>query len=300
MRHPLLVLIQILLLLVVYILPGGAQNVQRATGSAQVRLESNLSKEDTRKKAEELAKIDAIQNVFGSYVQQQTSLTIVSGRSDFSIIGTTKVRGTWIRTAEISFSEESKVVRGVFGDENELWITCTIVGFVKPVSPKAAIEYQLRNCEIPECRTTSFLSGEQLYLSFKSPVRGHLSIFLDDGNMIYRLLPYTTSDNSSIVVNADIPYLFFSPKYYNDLPASEFIDEIELYTLRQREINYIYIVFSEVDYYKPILQTMGTDLSGYSLPKSLTHARFEEWLSNHREKYDDFIDIRIPIEIASN
>lgn len=116
-----------------------AQKAKRSSGSKQVRVEDNMTKDEARKKAEELAKIDAITNAFGQYVGQETNITVQDGRSSFNIIGTTKVKGEWVRTEYITFKEESRDEKTTFGTVETQWITCNIKGMVKEAVPKANI-----------------------------------------------------------------------------------------------------------------------------------------------------------------
>ncbi|MFH1025875.1 MAG: hypothetical protein V1764_04275, partial [Nitrospirota bacterium] len=44
------------------------QQIERSTGTAQVRIETNMTKEQAREKAKELAIVNAIENAFGNYV----------------------------------------------------------------------------------------------------------------------------------------------------------------------------------------------------------------------------------------
>ena len=285
-------------LLVLCILPVFGQKTRHAEGQAQVRVERNMTKEEAQKKAVELAKINAIENIFGTYIEQQTNLTVESGKSDFYIMGFTKVKGIWVRETEKRFTEDYREEKGEFGNEKTLWITCFIKGEVKKITPRPAIEYQIRNCGLPTCRTASFYSGEQLYLWFESPVDGYISVFLNDGNMVYRLLPYSNSKNSnSFKIKSDQEYLFFSKDMAKDLPVGEVPDEIELFTLKNKENNSVVIVFSTNDFFKPGLNYESVDNNKYLLPKSLSVNRFEEWLSELRTQLDDFIDIETPIEI---
>lgn len=280
--------------------PIHAQKIRKAEGQAQVRVERNMTREEAQQKAVELAKINAIENEFGTYVEQQATLTVESGTSDFYIVGSTKVKGIWVRETDRKFMEDYREEKGEYGNEKILWITCTIRGEVKQATPRPAIEYQIRNCEFPVCRTNTFQSGEQLYLWFKSPVDGYLSVFIDDGNMVYRLLPYSTMVNANtFMVTGDEGYLFFYKEANTGLQSGEKPDEIELYTLQKKENNKLVLVFSTNPFFKPGLnrETMGAN--NYLTPRSLGKTKFEEWLSDYRAIFDDFQDVVIPIEIFS-
>ena len=189
---------------------GFSQKIKTETGTAQVKLENNMTKEQTYQKVEELAKINAIENAFNTYVGQESNITVNSGKSDFRIIGTTKVKGEWIETLDKKLSEDTRDEIGQFGKEKSIWITCTIKGRIKEATPKANIEFATLSCPKLNCRSTTFTSGEQLYLQFKSPLDGYLSVYLDDGITVNRLLPYSSAQNySSVNVKADWEYVLF-------------------------------------------------------------------------------------------
>lgn len=268
-----------------------AQKTKTESGSAQIRVEGNMTEEQAKRKVEELARINAIENAFGSYVEQQASITVNSGKSDYRIIGQTKVKGEWINTLDgPEFKKDYK--------DGALWITCTIRGKIKEATPKASLEYQTLSCPKMNCRSTTFFSGEQLYLYLKSPLDGYLSIYLDDGNTVNRLLPYTSATNSnSVRIKADQEYFFFA-KGQTD-PDFGRSDEVELYTLKIQEYNSLYVIFSEVDYFKPILNSEKSIGNGYLLPKTISKTKFEDWLSQNRATLNDFIDRTIDIEILS-
>jgi hypothetical protein len=223
-----------------------AQKIVTESGEAQVRMESNMTEDETRNRAEELAKINAIENAFGTYTEQQMDMTIKDGMTHFNIIGTTKVKGDWIETTSIKFSEDFKKSKTDKGFVTTKYVTCTIKGKVRKSIPRAALEYEILNGPSLLSRTRSYFHEEQLYVYFKSPVNGFLSIFLEDDEAVYRLLPYMNmSDNyqSGVPIKSDTDYLFFSP---NDNSFSgNAVDEPRLLTLKTDiEYNFIYIIFS--------------------------------------------------------
>lgn len=279
------------------------QHIESASGEAQVRVEANMTKDQCKDQVHELAIINAIENVFGTYVEQQTDIVIKDGRDYYNIVGTTKVKGEWIETHKEEYFEDSEVFPTKNGKEVVTFITCKISGKVKRATPKAMIQFLPLNCPDKRCRTTAFYSGESLYLSFKSPVDGYLSVFLEDEEMVYRLFPYsnqTGKDNSAILIKADQEYMLFSrDSKYNSFAVRA--DEYELYSLRPFEFNHIYVVFSEEPYVKPMLNTESASLEKeeYLLPKSLDRKDFQHWLSDNRAKSQSFLDARIKIKIEN-
>ena len=280
-----------------------AQKIESTSGQAQVRVEQNMTKDQCKEQAHDLAIINAIENAFGTYVEQQTDITIKDGRDYYNIVGTTKVKGEWVETLKEDYSETSEIFSINKEKEVVTFITCKITGMVRKATPKALIQYQPLNCPDIRCRKTEFNSGESLYLSFKSPVDGYLSVFLEGEEMVYRLFPYRNQigkENSAIMVKADQEYLLFSkdPKY-NKFPVQA--DECELYSVKSCEFNNLYLVFSEEPYVKPMLniEKSSVEKTDYLLPKSLTPKDFQEWLSDNRAKSQSFLDARIRIKIEN-
>lgn len=281
-----------------------AQKPERASGTFQLRIETNMTEDQAREKARELAMINAIQNAFGTYVDQETNVKVINGRESYSIIGNTKVLGEWIETIDEKFLENTKSVKENGQDAFENWITCTITGKVRAATPKAIIKYQPLNCPELYCRKTEFYSNESLYLYFESPVDGYLSVFLEDENEVYRLFPYSTmkgNEQSTAEVQADEGYILFS----NERDKNKYggnAEEYELFTTKPEEINTLYIVFSEKNYVKPGLSTVQTiEMNGQSmqLPKSLSKRDFQQWLATNRAYDQSFLVAKVNLSIIS-
>jgi len=271
------------------------------SGAAQVRMEWNMTEDETYDKAENLAKINAIENAFGTYAEQQMDMTIKDGTTSYNIIGTTKVKGDWIETTKISFKEDFNKEETKYGRKDVKYITCTIKGKVRKSSPKANLEYEILNTPNRLSRTRSFINDEYLYIFFKSPVGGYVSVFLEDDNAVYRLLPYTNmTDNyqSGVSILSDTDYLFFS-RDDNAFPGNT-VDRPRLSTLKvDVEYNYIYIVFSEQEYVKPMLENSSL-VNKKIIPKQLSITKFQKWLANNRASSESFQAIKTKISIEQN
>jgi hypothetical protein len=280
-------------------MPGNslyAQKTKRAEGSSKIMVENNMTREQTEIKVKERAMVNAIESVFGTYVEQITDISIKSGRVSYNIIGGTQVKGEWVETIDINFED--------FGSKDdktgkiETWIQCTIKGRVKRATPKANVVFEILSCPEKTCRKEKFHSGESLYVYFKSPVDGYLTIYLDDGSMVYRMLPYNSAGSQKTVfVEGDKEYIFFSNEkehnYFEDITP----DEIELYTTRLSEYNNLYFTFSESNYIKPLLNSAYKQ-EEYIIPKSLTTKEFQKWLARNRATITDFLDLSAEVEIV--
>jgi hypothetical protein len=275
-----------------------SQKIMQAEGNSEVRQESFMTKDQALEKAEELAKINAIENAFGSYVEQQSDIYIKDGRVNYDLLGGVKVRGEWIKTKSLEINEETRTVAGKYGKEQELWVICSIRGDVRECVSRANLKMFTLNCPVEQCESLTFFHKDSLYLYFKSPVDGFLSVFLDDGENTYRLLPYISMGSlSAVKVSGDKAYIFFSKKKEHQFDSQFMTDRIELTTERNIEYNSVYVVFAENPYVKPFLSEIIKLENNYSLPKSLKTKDFQEWLADCRAEMNDFQAVRIKISI---
>jgi len=269
---------------------GNAQKKFNSRGNAQVKVENNMSKEMAQKKARDLAIIDAIERIFGTYVEQETNINIEDGYTDFRIVGNTKVKGEWLKTIDEEYTEnavESKNPDGK-GNITEIWITCNIKGVVREIiKPKLAFEAVTLNCPQIACRTTRYHNNEQFYLNFKTPSDGFLSIYLIESDNVYRLLPYSEMDSNyidAVPVSADKDYIFFSQSdihdYFSDFSVRR-VDELIMTTESDREYSQLYVIFSTEPFSKPLLKE-GVVTESVILPKSLSSNQFKNWITNNR------------------
>lgn len=267
------------------------------SGTAQIKLEQNMSKDEAYIKVEQLAIINAITNAFGTYVEQEANLTVESGKSRFDIIGTTKVKGEWVETLDLKMNEGFREIKSELGNKQELWITCNIKGKAKEATPKANIEVYTLSYPNVASKSAAFKSGDNMYIYFKSPVDGYLSIYLDDGKNIFKILPYQDMESESCLkVSADKEYVFFSEINDHNYFRNS-VDELELFTPLKSELDKLHILFSEKKYFKPRLTDAKELEGGYVLPKSSSRQQTIKWLAETKATIDDFIDHQIYITI---
>ena len=262
------------------------QKLKRTEGRSQIRQESHMTFDEVTRTAIEKAKI----NVFGTYVEQQTDMFIEDGLISYNFIGTTKVKGEWVETiGEPQISTHARKESTQFGKQDVTWVSCKIKGKVKKVMPRAMLNYKILNSPNIQSRTTSFIDQEQLYIYFKSPVDGYLSIFSEDDEGVYRLLPYDKMNpeyRNGVLVQGDIDYLFFSPSN-NSFPKSVVDEMIMEINIERIEYNFIYIVFSENKYIKPSLKESFHSPERI-IPNSLSKWDFGQWISNNKVSSESF------------
>jgi hypothetical protein len=267
-----------------------AQEVVTAEGYAQIRLEDHMSKDEAREEARQQAQINAIESVYGAYVERDSDVNIEEGRTRFRIIGQTRVRGDWLKTVSEKYGEKKEKIQGRPRKETETWISCRIEGRIREIGlPETALEFTPLNCPELICRTYDFRDGEPFYLSFRTPVDGYLSIYIrDESEHVFRLLPYLKMPEryvNTVPVSADNSYLFFlNQENYDYFPEFSYmmIDEVVMSAVQPEEFLDLYVVFSTSDYQKPLLDSVVEDKAGNIMPKSLDPEKFEEWLGDNR------------------
>jgi hypothetical protein len=278
---------------------GLAQNIFHVKGTSQVKVENNMTKEQAKEKAEDLAIINAIENTFGTYVGQEGNTVVADGKITYNIIGLTKVKGEWIGTKDIEFKDDIRKIQG--SKETETWITCTIEGDARKIRSLSNLKAKTLRCPQIECETDVFLSSQMLYLYFSSPIDGYLSIYNEEEDGITRrLLPYLSQGSlSNVKVKGDENYIFFSTdKHLNKFNVV--VDPMELFTDRSVEFNTLYIVFSPNDYVKSFLSEAVPQVDKSILPKSLPTKKFQEWLSDSQADSPEFQVKRLKIRISKN
>lgn len=279
--------------LILIILPilSYSQKVSVSKGSYEVLIEKNWSEEYAIKFCRENAKLNAIENAFGTTMVE--SNTLYSRNSDssgyiksdvqFYSVSNALVNGEWIRTL---VEKDPKF----FEKNGTRWVKIEVEGEVRelkkiPFTPNAFCA----SCKIASCSTDVFNDGQRFFFHFAAPKNGYLSIFLDDGLNVQRLLPYSAnSGDDYFFVKGDKEYVFFDRS-----PEEKVADEIELFTLFKLEHNRIFVLYSTKPFSKPILlEDKRTNTNGYLFPKKMESLKFQEWLQQLRV-YNKNIELKI-------
>lgn len=261
----------LLLLSVLFTLPIFPQKMKTVEGEYTYHAPENVTLEEAKRIALDRAKIQAIADAFGTIVSQ-TNATHVQNRNgnsdiDFLSIGGSEVKGEWIETVgepqyNISYEQGMLVVKvSVKGKAREI------------VSAQIDIKAKvLRNGTEDKFESDEFRDGDDLYLSFVSPVSGYLAVYLVDAEQkAYCLLPYRSQTDGIYKVEANRRYLFFNIK---DAPPQErqYVDEYVMTCSRSSEYNQIYIIFSPQPFAKA-----ADNASAELLPRELGLEDFQKW-----------------------
>ncbi len=283
-----------------------AQDILKSHGKAQMVLEDDISKEELKEELRMQAKIDAIEGSFGSLIEQESRVEIKEGGASFDIVGDRYLKGEWLKTTNEKFTEEYRKVKTGAKGKMELWVSCEIEGLIREMSKsKINLDFTTTNCPDKLCRTTDFLDGESMYLFFKSPVNGFLTVFTVEKEGVFRLLPYQQMPpdfDQYLPIVADKEYLFFSADEDHDFFegfSPGFADELVMTTEAQEEYLYLYIIFSMSEFAKPNLEASYTSTGNeHIVPRSLSEEEFESWLSENRIRSQDFYFKKLRLKIS--
>lgn len=271
----------IVICLLFLVLSLSAQQVMKVQGDYTYVAPENVSLIEAKETALYRAKIQALADKFGTLVSGYTS-TLVSnwnGNSsvDFTSLGSSLVKGEWLETVgepeyDIAYEHSTLVVR------------CRVVGKareirVSPVQFKVKI---LRNGADEKYEDSNFRNDDDLFIYFSSPSRGYLAVYLIDSKQTaYCLLPYSSSSKGYFEVEANRDYVLFSKdKALTYLNPVE-VDEYTLFTEKDVETNYIYVIYSKTEFVKA-LDKQEEYGGNRLLPRELSFEDFQKWLTNNR------------------
>ncbi|MBX3101517.1 MAG: hypothetical protein KF690_03315 [Bacteroidetes bacterium] len=306
----------------------------RVSGAAELILKGEPSPaaiNEAKKEVRQLAMIDALEKTYGAVVYRSNSTTVTNESagsrartfSRFNMIANTYVKGDWVRTLNETYTEEEVYYdpkgrvskKAKRKGRTEYIVRCSISGLARELkSPPVRFEAQPLYCATnSDCITHDFHTGDQLYLRFRSPADGWLSLWLDDQEYAYCLMPYLQMPRdqaSGMRVEAGKEYLLFSPdaRHYPFTQPGIPIDEMVLHTGSQQVISErIFVVFSPEPYNKPLLEAsrqvtnrMDSALRGFQFPRKIVSEDFQEWLSLNQAMRESFQVMVLDISIVNS
>ncbi len=256
-------------------------------GAYQLRMEDAYLIGEAKRLVVDMAKVDALQKQFGASVVNGTDYfsedkfenNKSTVKTRLSVTSSTVVKGEWIETKKESVEWVLRENQG----KQELWLVCKIEGKARELTNvKVDFESTTLSCtDSKGCETNLFEHGEDLFMTFKTAKKGHMSIYMKENDVVYRLFPYRKmKDKSSFPVEADKLYTLFSTKHAKSLENFNpyWVDEYALGLPNgiDRMSNRIYIVFSEGEHGKPILEMDENQMM------TTTPEKFTKWLNKNR------------------
>jgi len=263
-----------------------AQKLKMVEGEYTYHAPDNVSIEQAKRTALDRAMIQALADEFGTIVSQSNATRVENQNGqtsiDFLSVGGSEVKGEWIET----IGEPTYNIRY---EGDMLVVSVKVKGKAREIV-SAGIDFQakvLRNGIDDKFESDQFRSGDELYLSFTSPVSGYLAVYLVDADkQAYCLLPYRNLSEGIYPVKANQRYLFFNTK---EAPQNErsYVDEYVMTCNHSSEQNQIYVIFSPNQFVK------ATDnQSDATLPRELKFEDFQKWLTKCR-KHDKEMSLRM-------
>lgn len=268
-----------------------SQQIKKVEGEYTYIVPENVDLEKAKHIALERLKIQLIADEFGTVVSQNNATTVKNsnGKSDidFVSVGGSEVRGEWIETiGEPDFKPSF--------DNGQMIIKVHIKGKIREIV-SADINFKalvLRNGTEDKYEDDTFKSGDDLFLSFTSPVSGYIVIYLvDNDGTAFCLLPYQNQEQGNVKINANERYVFFSEKL-SPQNLKAYVDEYTMTCSHSQELNQIYVVFSPNTFVKAI-DGKRED----TLPRELSNEDFQKWLAKNRSKDKDMTYKKVSITI---
>lgn len=275
-------------LLVLTALASSAQKTVTVQAEYSYVAPENLTPEQARRVALERAQIKAIADEFGTTVTQTnlTNVSNVNGSSDinFQSIGFSEVKGEWIET--IGQPEYS-----LSFDQGALVVKVTVKGKARELTTAGVdcVAKLLRNGKEDKFESSEFVDGDQIYLSFRSPAKGNIAVYLlDNEGQAFCLLPYPTQQETHYFVKANERHLLF-----DSTTGNEFTEEYNLTCSHDDvEHNQLYVIYSPNEFTKAL-----DDRTDELMPRELSAEDFQKWLAKNRRRDKDMQLIKKTITI---
>ena len=265
-----------------------AQNPKRVSASFQMKLENGISVELAQQKACDFARVEAMEIEFGRVVIQGNSTYIenvesgkkVESKSIFNMTADTYVNAEWLED-----TQKPKVEKIL--NKDDIWVKCTVDGKAIEIKNLVIdIMAETMDCPKSSCKTVDFQNEESMYLLFKSPKDGFVSVFLDDRNTAFCIYPYQNMTYEQFINQkfmAQKDYTFFD-KTNSFISNKSLVDELNMTTTSTVEKNRIFILFSENNIVIPVLDNKKQNSDNSFIPRSIPSENFQKWLQNIRIK----------------
>ena len=257
-----------------------SQKLKTVEGEYTYHAPENVTMEQAKQTALQRAMIKALADEFGTIVSQMNTTQISSGGEssmDFNSISESEVKGEWIETI-------GEPVFKISYNGGMLVVDVTVKGKAREIVSASAEFKTLVLCNGTEDKfqSTSFKSEDQLYLSFQSPAKGYVAVYLvDDERQAFCLLPYANQQEGAYPVEANRRYVFFHPQ---SAPHQErqIVDEYVMTCAKPTEHNQVYVFFSPNQFFKAV-----DSQTGNGLPRQLSFKDFQKWQTKCRKRDKD-------------
>ena len=269
-----------------------SQKTEKVTATYTYYAPEHISQAEAKRIALDRAKITAIADAFGTIVTQSNTnvVSVQNGKTEerFFSLGGSEVKGEWIETLK-------DPVYDIRYEGDMLVVSVEVTGRIREIVG-AGIDFTakvLRNGVEEKFESTEFRSGDDLFLYFKSPVDGYLTVYLLDETSgdVFCLLPYRASGEGAYRIEHDRPYVLFSSKHELNNPGD--VDEYNMTCNSDKEYNDVYVIFSPNAFAKANANEVMSEV----LPRQLSFEDYQKWLAKLRKKDKDACVKKIEIQI---
>lgn len=289
----------LLVIAIVFPLMSFAQKERQVSGEYTYYAPLNVAPNVAKETAIEKAKIQALADAFGTLIDMHSTSVIQNdngkSNSNFLSLGESTVKGEWLGDTrepevQLNFAEEFMIVNAkVWGRAREI------------ASARIDINAKLLKNTTSDYDEDRFHHGENIYLSFRSPAKGYLAVYLmDEGGDVNCLLPYEEDEDGQFMVKANKSYMLFSE---NDAEKGEVCEEYVLTCAKGDLVqNMVYVIFSPNKFTKAnddeSFKVVDVNGKLERLPRQLPFADFQKWLLKCRRADKDMQVIIKPVAVV--
>ncbi|MFI3303399.1 MAG: hypothetical protein SNF68_02170 [Rikenellaceae bacterium] len=265
------------------------------------------SLEDDRVALEQMAQRDAIQRKIGSSItfsdHSKEYADQYKNYAEFLEVRSELLDGVWkgnkVEPKFYTKVEEIESERRGRKQKVELYC-CEVEGYVTRIrTMPVAFEYRILDrdgaiiAEHPSSGVPSkaaYNQNDEMVVEFRTSQGGHLTLFLDDGENAYRLLPYSYySSHSDIKIEAQRLYRLFD-RAAAEYGLRDYVDEIVMATDQELDAFRLYFIFSQSPLSRDFFLSNRASASladGVEALMSIESREFARWLQQSRMVKDD-------------
>ena len=260
-----------------------------------MELPKNITMEQLEQRCIEQARLKAIGDAFGLVLSETTVDNAQESAAgyvgSFAVLTKTNVQGEWLR-------DKSEPLLNWEPSGKTLKLTATVTGVIRefPKTGKSRVVIHLSNDRHMTNEVSQFKNGQDLFASFQTSSKGHLSVFYIDHSTeeVYRLIPSATgNDLNSIEVQADKVYELFQTT--SPFPENKSIPSLELGLPAGKDIQMdeLVFVYSPKDIRKPSL-TYNAEAKMYVMGLG----EFEQWKTSSAQSNPEAVIKSMAISIV--
>ena len=272
-----------------------AQKEKDVKASYSMELPKNITMEQLEQRCIEQARLKAIGDAFGLVLSETTVDNAQESAAgyvgSFAVLTKTNVQGEWLR-------DKSEPLLNWEPSGKTLKLTATVSGVIRefPKTGKSRVVIHLSNDRYMTNEVSQFKNGQDLFASFQTSSKGHLSVFYIDHSTeeVYRLIPSATgNDLNSIEVQADKVYELFQTT--SPFPENKSIPSLELGLPAGKDIQMdeLVFVYSPKDIRKPSL-TYNAEAKMYVMGLG----EFEQWKTSSAQSNPEAVIKSMAISIV--